>query len=265
MKKNYFIPLLSTAFILGCSMLASAQIIADGTYQIYNTVHNEVMTTETSMDYDANMTTPDQNDAFQLWTFTHQGNDVYKIVNSGSGNTLGINDGWCGQFGDVKANFSNSDLNVEFKVAPAAATGTYVFEIAFTNCSFGSVNMPVKAFDIQDGNPGAQIQTFDVDITNPNQQFEIVTPGSLGIADKISDNFRVFYQPQPRQVYIEALTANPQFSVQLYNLNGQLVAKDSYSLQNPATALDLNQINDGIYFLRLTQGPNTWSKKILVH
>lgn len=103
-----------TAFLLFSN--ANAQIITNGTYKIFSTVHNEVMTCATTAPHDANMAVPNATDNYQLWTFTHQGGDVYKIVNQGNGLTLGINDGWCGQFVDVKANLSNSDANVEFKV-----------------------------------------------------------------------------------------------------------------------------------------------------
>lgn len=171
--------------LFSCSFIyltmSYGQIISDGTYQIFNSVHNEVITTDTSAPYEAFMAAQNGTDDFQLWTFSHKGGDIYKIVNVGSNTTLGINDGWCGQFGDVRAGFSNTDLNVEFKVSLSDTADNYVFEIAFTTCNFGSSNVPIKAFDIQDGNSGAQIQTFDVDISNPNQKFQILKPISASV------------------------------------------------------------------------------------
>lgn len=185
MKIKHFLThsIIVSLFLIATNGL-SAQIIADGTYQIYSDVHQEAMVSATTGDFDVSMTTPDFSDNNQLWNFTHQGGNIYKISNVASGSFIGIKDGWCGQFGDVQARYAVSDANVEFLVSEGNNPGTYVLQIAFTTCNFGSVNNPVRAFDIQDGASSAQIQTFDVDSSGANQQFRIVshvwngTPGS---------------------------------------------------------------------------------------
>lgn len=161
----------------------NAQIIPDGTYQIYSDVHQEAMVTATSGDFDISMATPNFSDNNQLWSFTHQGGNVYKISNIATGSFIGIKDGWCGRFGDVQARYLSSDANVEFLISAGNNTGSYVFQIAFTTCNFGSVNSPVRAFDIQDGNSGAQIQTFDVDLGGANQQFRLISHEWTGSTD----------------------------------------------------------------------------------
>ncbi|WGH76327.1 T9SS type A sorting domain-containing protein [Tenacibaculum tangerinum] len=162
-------------FLVVYSSILSAQIIPNGTYQIYSDVHQEAMVTATTGDYDVSMTTPNFLDNKQLWVFEHQGANVYKIKNVQTGSYIGIKDGWCGIFGDVQARYLATDANVEFLISEGTNTGSYVFQIAFTTCNFGSVNVPVKAFDIQDGLPGAQIQTFDVNASNANQQFRLIS------------------------------------------------------------------------------------------
>ena len=165
------------------STTISAQIIADGTYQIYSDVHQEAMVSATSGDFDVSMTTPNFSDNNQLWSFTHQGGNVYKISNLGTGSFIGIKDGWCGRFGDVQARYASTDANVEFLISAGNNTGSYVFQIAFTTCNFGSVNDPVRAFDVQDGSSGAQIQTFDVDLGGANQQFRLISNEWNGNSD----------------------------------------------------------------------------------
>ena len=152
-----------------------AQIIPDGVYQIYSDVHQEAMVTSLSGEFDVSMTTPNFLDNNQLWNFSHQGGNVYKISNVATGSFIGIKDGWCGIFGDVQARYASTDANIEFLISKGNNTGSYVIQIAFTTCNFGSVNVPVKAFDVQDGNSGAQIQTFDVDFGGANQQFRLIS------------------------------------------------------------------------------------------
>ena len=250
---------------LSMSISSMAQVIADGTYKIFNSVHSEVMTTETSGDFNALMDVPNATDDFQLWTFTHQGNDVYIIENEGSGNTLGIKDNWCGQFGDVWGKFSTTDSNVEFKVRAADVTDTYVIEIAFTTCNFGSQNDPIKAFDIENGASGGQIQTFDVDTSNPNQQFEIVLPSTLNLNEFNAETVDMFYQKNDRHIKISNLTSESTININIFDINGKLV-KDIKD-KNVQNNFDINvqSFENGLYFVRLQSNNKFETRKILIH
>lgn len=181
--KHFFTHGIIASLFLIATYGLNAQIIANGTYQIYSDVHQEAMVSATTGDFDVSMTTPDFSDNNQLWNFTHQGGNIYKISNVASGSFIGIKDGWCGRFGDVQARYASTDANVEFLISAGNNTGSYVFQIGFTTCNFGSVNSPVRAFDIQDGNSGAQIQTFDVDLGGANQQFRLISHEWNGSTD----------------------------------------------------------------------------------
>lgn len=248
------------------SPLTFAQIIADGTYKIFSSVHSEVITTDLTAPYEAFMATPNATDNFQLWTFTHQGGDIYKIENEGSSTILGINDGWCGQFGDVRAGFTNTDLNVEFKVSAADVSGTYVFEIAFTTCNFGSTNVPIKAFDIQDGSSGAQIQTFDVDTANPNQQFQIVEPNSLSLED-INSNLRgvkLSYNKANRSLSLNLGTSLTISKIDVFDISGRVITTNE-NVVSERILLDFNTHTNGIYFVRIANDGKPLIKKFLVY
>ena len=267
MKKNYnlLIVVLSTAFLFYNSL--NAQIITNGTYKIFSTVHNEVMTCATTAPHDANMALPNATDNYQLWTFTHQGGDIYKIVNQGNGLTLGINDGWCGQFGDVKANFLPTDANVEFKISNSTVVGKYNFEIAFTTCNFGSVNSPIKAFDIQDGNAGAQIQTYDVDYGNANQQFEIVDPATLNSSHfNNSNKFQVFYNPNTGiNVKSKEIFANT-LNVKIFDLSGKEIKNELATAANTnIVTINVNELNKGFYAVHVLENDATSIQKIIIY
>lgn len=268
MKKKY--TLLKLAIITGFIFYSStqAQIITNGTYKIFSTVHNEVMTCAITAPHDANMAVPNATDNYQLWTFTHQGGDIYKIVNQGNGLTLGINDGWCGPFGDVKANFANTDANVEFKVTNSTTAGKYVFEIAFTTCNFGSVNSPIKAFDIQDGNSGAQIQTYDVDYSNSNQQFEIIDPATLSNSSFTRvEKYTAHYNSNTGLSITCKDTSLTNLNVSIYDLTGKNVKAQSYNLNNSnSIQLNVNDLSKGIYAVHILDNNNLKTiQKIIIY
>jgi hypothetical protein len=248
MKKSYRI-IKSLAFLaLAFSQNAFSQIIPNGTYQIFSSVHSQTMTAATAAPNDAFMSAPNPTDNNQLWTFAHQGGDVYKITNLGSGKTLGIKDGWCGVFGDVQAGFTPNDANVEFKIVSTSITNKYTLQIAFTTCNFGSSNTPIKAFDIQDGAVGGQIQTFDVDINNPNQQFEFITPGTLSTNSFEAKTFLVLNNPTSSfwKITTNASLINKITIVD--NVGKQI--KTIIPNQSEAT-IDATSLTNGIYFAKI--------------
>ena len=252
MKKNYFLLNLTLLVSLSFSVNSSAQIIANGTYKIFSSVHNEVMTVATTAPYDANMAVPNASDNYQLWTFTHQGGDVYKIVNVGNAKNLGLKDNWCGNFGDVTANFTSTDTNTLLKIAATPTAGKYTIEIAFTACNFGSVNSPIRAFDIQDGNAGAQIQTYEVSSTNSNQQFSFVTPESLATNSFSQvDNFRVFVDNN-KFLNINSAASSNEIKIAIYDISGKLVSNSAHSVSNNSVKINLSHLSKGIYMVQLS-------------
>jgi hypothetical protein len=267
MKKNYNLLKLCTIFGLLLMNLVNAQIIADGTYKILSTVHNEVMTCETNAPHDALMAVPNQSDNFQLWTFTHQGSNVYKITNVGNGLTLGINDGWCGVFGDAKANFGINDQNVEFSVTSTPIEDKYVIQIAFTTCNFGSVNDPIKAFDIQDGAIGGQIQTFDTDVNNPNQQFEIVLPETLSVSSFTNaDKYIVFYDSDSFLNIKNNEDWDEKVTTTMYDITGKIVKTNQHTrIDSNLISLNISDLNKGLYFIQIEENNSKSVKKVIVY
>ncbi len=245
--KNFF----HTCILLVFTTSIYAQIIPNGTYQIYSDVHQEAMVSATSGDFDVSMTTPNYSDNNQLWTFTHQSGNIYKISNVGTGSYIGIKDGWCGQFGDVQARYAVSDANVEFLVSEGDTPGTYILQIAFTTCNFGSVNSPVKAFDIQDGNSGAQIQTFDVDSSGANQQFRLISHiwnGSPGSTDwATASNWTPETVPtSTSNVRITGTTDQPTISTSVV-VNDLSTDTGSFTVLNKDLTIEGDFSNQGIF------------------
>ncbi|MHA7060152.1 T9SS type A sorting domain-containing protein [Aquimarina sp. M1] len=272
MKTQYSNSLLRKLLFLGLSLIGislNAQIIADGDYVIFSSVHNEAITAPNEPDYDAFMTTPNVSDINQVWTFTHLGNDIYTIQNMETGNYLGLKDNWCGQFGDVQGKFQATDDNIAFRIASGGTTDTYVIEIGFTNCGFGSVNNPIRAWDIQDGASGAQIQTFDVDINNVNQQFQIFSPALLSVNNFNSQNDLFFVYPNPAKELLTIQFGEKFYSsvlAEIINIQGQVVMTKKFTDNRIDGQINISNLRDGFYFLRLVDKDDRMllSKKIII-
>lgn len=155
------------------SVLVDSPIIPNGTYQIFSEVNNEALASPVNVFQDDSSnsqinnlfaTTSNPNDDYQLFQFIHQGNDVYKIKNSGTNKYVGLKDDWCGDFGEVIARFNESDAQAEIKVSLDTTTGEYLFQNNDTNaCSY---------FDLSGGGSGAKIRTFNA--TGANQRFRLL-------------------------------------------------------------------------------------------
>lgn len=273
MKNNYlcifvfFVALLSTQHNI-------AQIIADGTYTIYNPTLNEAMSVNTIPQGEpgntqniiigrAKMEALDNTNNLQQWTFTHQGNDVYKITNVGDNSILGVKDGWCGDFGDVQVGFDNSSLFTLFRVTNGVAENTFVIQIAFdSDCNFGSTNVPIKVFDIDGGNSGAKINTFPIDSGNANQEFQIVTAGTLSTVSPLSSSVTVFYSNAKNSLVINTNNGLNNLNIAVYDISGRTVRSET--LLKSESSILLNNINSGVYIANITHGNDRFIKKFIV-
>jgi hypothetical protein len=249
MKKSYKI-IKSLAFLaLAFSQNAFSQIIPNGTYQIYNTINSQNLTYETlTGESFALMGDPNATDNSQLWTIAHQGGDIYKITSVATGSSLGVKENWCGDFGNVQSRFALTDTNVEFKIVSTSIAGKYVIEIAFTACNPFSSNNPIKAFDIDGGKVNARINTFPVNVDNPNQQFEFKTPGTLSTNSFEAKTFLVlnnptssFWKITTNASFINKITIVDNVGKQIKTINPN---------QSEAT-IDATSLTNGIYFAKI--------------
>lgn len=266
MKKNYFKMLLQTMIVIG-GVTVNAQIIADGTYNIYNTNLSEVISVNRIAEGDpgnpqnviigrARMQAYDSNNDDQEWTFSHQGGDIYKISNVGDNSILGVKDGWCGDFGDVQVGFDNSSPYTLFRVIAGTNANTYVFQIAFdSDCNFGSTNVPIKAFDIDGGNSESKINTFPIDSGNANQEFQIITLGTLSTEDSfLENNLSVIYNQNEGLVISSNKVNLEKLRISVYDIAGRFIT--SKELTNRQTIIKMHNVNNGVFFARINDGSN---------
>jgi hypothetical protein len=275
MKKNYFKKICLSMFAVALSTATFGQIIPDGTYKIFNENLGQVMSINRMAQPNpqdiivgrAVMSDIDAMDNDQLWTFTHQGNDIYKIVNQGNSSNLGIKDGWCGQFGDVQATFADGDSFNLFRVVPADAADSYAIQIGFdADCNFGSVNVPPKALDIDGGNPGAKLNTFDADSANLNQTFRILDPSDTLLSYdefNIDNAVSIFYKRDVKKIQISSTSIASISKVQIFDLSGKAIKE--VNLSDSSVDINVSDLSSGLYFARVSNNASTTVKKFLVY
>ena len=261
MKTNYFKKILLTSSLITASVCSYAQIIPDGIYVINNITLNEVMTVDQTAEADARMAPADieGDDLFQQWSFVHQGNDIYNITNVGSGVLLGVRDRWCGVFGDVRAQ-EGSDDGFDLRVVTANTAGTFLIEIAYDNeCNFNSVNDPIKAFDIQNGASGGEIQTFNKDLDNQNQQFEIRIPETAAVLSVNDLNLKksatkIFYNSSIGLVVEN--NQNQAINLNIFDTSGRKVYSYLNSVNSNELILNIEELQPGVYFAQTSNELN---------
>lgn len=260
MKTNYLQKIVFSTVLITTSLCSYAQILPDGIYVINNINLEEVITVDQTPEADARMAAPDVegDNLFQQWDFVHQGNDIYNITNVGSGALLGVRDRWCGDFGDVRA-IAGADDGFDLRVVNADASGTFSIEIAYDNeCNFGSVNDPIKAFDVQNGASGAEIQTFPRDPSNANQQFEITPPVPAAVlsVDELSleNTSEVFYNASTGLVVKN--NQNQNINIHIFNTSGSNVYSYSNIEADNTVTLNLDSFHAGMYFVQTTTKAN---------
>lgn len=114
--------------------------------------------------------------------------------------------------------------------------------------SFRAIKYPLdyEAFDGRDLTPGDTIEL------NPD-----LSPCQLLGTEE--DNFtNLSLYPNPSREFITVRSANPITSISLFNMNGQLL-----STQTGVNRIDLRPIENGIYFVQISNDLGTVTKKVI--
>jgi hypothetical protein len=116
---------------------------------------------------------------------------------------------------------------------------------------------------LQDGASGAEIQTFDVDVANPNQQFEIVIPGTLSNESfEEATDLVMYYNNIGRKLNVNSNQSIHKIVV--YNLGGKLVK--TVNLNNSQeTSIDFNALDNGLYLVQFSSGNRSHTAKVVIY
>ncbi|HDO26853.1 MAG TPA: T9SS type A sorting domain-containing protein [Bacteroidetes bacterium] len=90
---------------------------------------------------------------------------------------------------------------------------------------------------------------------------------SIGENGNNLQNIQVYPNPATDELFVSIPSSNEgDFNISLIDLTGkELIRKNSdFNIQNNVVQLNLNGISPGMYFLRINNGQNTFTKKVIV-
>jgi len=99
-------------------------------------------------------------------------------------------------------------------------------------------------------------------------KFEIIVDENIVVSnDEVinENNLQIF--PNPSNSNVNIFFANPiseKIKIELLNVQGQLLSVQQQNLNNGGAQLNVENLADGIYLLRVTMDEKTWSEKITV-
>ena len=113
---------------------------------------------------------------------------------------------------------------------------------------------------------------FSITISNNQQSGDTTgsyttTAQAIGETSNILNNIRIYPNPAKNLLYVSIPTENESdLRITLIDLTGKEIIRmdrDFSSLNSPVT-LDLNNLTPGMYFVRVYDGHNTFTKKVIV-
>ena len=110
---------------------------------------------------------------------------------------------------------------------------------------------------IADGGDGV----WDSGVLFPEGAFRTTTLNFTGIEEAAKNLFTLYPNPATSTLTIEWAIGGKQSSLQIHNAQGQLVTLSV--VEGPQTTFDISSFSNGIYFLTLSNGEQTVSKKFV--
>lgn len=173
----------------------------------------------------------DDNDDYNLSIETSEdlGSSVYDtgiVVYSGS----------CGALNEIACNDDN-DTDFFSKVDLTARRNETLF---------------IRVFMVD----GPQSGTFNICAT------KTVT---LGVNDLAIDNYKLYPNPATNIVNLKFnQSLDNEIEINVFSIQGKLVINTTKQLQNKSSQLDISSLKSGLYFLKISDGEHTSTKKLII-
>ncbi|MCP4551983.1 MAG: T9SS type A sorting domain-containing protein [Bacteroidetes bacterium] len=91
---------------------------------------------------------------------------------------------------------------------------------------------------------------------------------SVGISNTELDNIKYKIYPNPANNYIKLSTIDipdVDLKVEIFNVNGQCLIKEFFKSDNAELRIDVSSLNNGIYFINVSNGSDNWLEKLIVY
>lgn len=96
------------------------------------------------------------------------------------------------------------------------------------------------------------------------ENFNIETDGSLGLDDDtFLSSIQLFPIPTTTSLLISSDRFSSEILAELYSVNGQKIISQTLVVTNGRASLDISEVNNGLYLLRITSETNSITKQLI--
>ena len=114
---------------------------------------------------------------------------------------------------------------------------------------------------------GGELVPISFDTTLWNELNKLMAVEYTGInAEAIAENeITMWPNPAQKELNFNVGNSNEAFTVYLYNNKGQLVSEETYKSQMPQFSINISNLTNGMYTLRVTSRHKTVVKKLVIN
>jgi len=114
---------------------------------------------------------------------------------------------------------------------------------------------------------GGELVPISFDTTLWNELNKLMAVEYTGINTEAIAEYEITIWPNPAQKELNFNVGNPHqaLTVYLYNNNGQLVSEETYKSQMPQFSINISNLSNGMYTLRVTSSHKTVVKKLVIN
>ncbi|MGB5943119.1 MAG: T9SS type A sorting domain-containing protein [Leeuwenhoekiella sp.] len=93
------------------------------------------------------------------------------------------------------------------------------------------------------------------------ENFEV--PQSIFSEIVIADSLKIYPNPAKDRLYFKGLEDGKDLRINIYDVLGKLVIDSNVSNQNISNGLDISKLNRGIYLVKMDDGSQTVTQKLI--
>jgi hypothetical protein len=183
-----------------------------------------------------------------------------KIMFTGNSKSYGFNNGK----GDLYFGIMNADWSYNMSTTFGSTGKEIVSSISSTQDKGAIICGTTSGFF---RNLLEDIYLIKIDSTGYSSPKEVVLLTRIDEQEKNSAlDFTVFPNPAQELIFLDVSTSSRSFLIQLIDITGRVLKEESFSLHpvNSAIPLNVGELANGIYFIKITTNESAFSKRIVI-
>jgi hypothetical protein len=217
------------------------QLLPNGRYEIRNTSNNKNLAATGASNFDGVLVFPDIY-TDQRWDVEHLGNNEYRLTHACCGGRLDVENSGCAEGAQVLSTTADDSSTSQIWKIDRLVGGNYT--IRPTHCLTQSLSRESTTSD--------NIITSTDDICNELQTWSFIEE-TLSVEEAKKNSLNLVPNPVYENCKITGFDQNGWLNVEVYSINGQLVKAENIFVDQNATELNMQDLQKGLYILKLKQ------------